>query len=170
MTYPVLFEWDGDAMVPRKGYRKRCDEEYVVGEVYRLEVREERSWKSHQHYFACIRDTWQNLPDELAEQIPTAEHLRKYALIKAGYRDQRSIATATPEEAKRLQAMVQSFDDYAIVTVSDNVVTIHTAKSQSIRAMGKSDFQRSKDAVLNILAGLIDVDRATLENNAGGSA
>lgn len=39
----ALFDWDGDAMVPRAAFKKRCDEEFVVGEIYRLEAREERS-------------------------------------------------------------------------------------------------------------------------------
>lgn len=61
--------------------------EYIVGQVYFLEHREERSSASHAHYFACVADAWMNLPDALAERFPTPEALRKYALIMTGYRD-----------------------------------------------------------------------------------
>ena len=167
----ILFTWTDDgSFAPRPAFRKKCDAEFVIGETYRLEPREERSWRSHQHYFAAVHDAWLNLPEHLAEQIPTAEHLRKWALMKAGYRHERKIAAETAEQAQKLVALVQSYDDFAVVTVSENVVTVHTAKSQSMKAMGKAEFQRSKDDVLGIIAGLIDVEPDELGANAGQAA
>ena len=61
-------------------------------------------------------------------------------------------------------------DEYAIVTVSGPVVRKFTAKSQSISAMGKKDFQASKQAVLDFLSGSIGVDTGTLAENAGRAA
>lgn len=167
----MLFTWTEDGVfAPRPSFRKRCDETYAVGEIYRVDIREDRSPQSHGHYFASIRDAWLNLPEHLAERFPTQEHLRKWALIEEGYRDERVIAADSAEEAKRLVALVRSYDDFAIVTVEENIVTVHTAKSQSMRAMNKTVFQESKERVLGRVAGLIDVTPEDLQRNAGKAA
>lgn len=162
----ILFEWDGEAMVPRKGFAKRCDEQFTVHEVYRMEVCEERSMVSHRHFFAAIHEAWMNLPEALGERFATPEHLRKYALIKTGFRDERSFACSSKAEALRLAAFLQPFDDYAVVVVHESTVIAYTAKSQSMKAMGKKDFQRSKDAVLGYCAELIGVRPEALESKA----
>lgn len=158
------FRWSGEAMVPMRGFRKLADETFVVGQVYRLEVVEDRSAKSHRHYFAAIHEAWANLPEERAERFPTSEHLRKFAVIKAGFADNRSIVCSSKAEATRLAAFIRPADEYAIVTAEEAVVTIWTAKSQSARAMGKADFARSKEAVLGILAQMIGVTVESLKS------
>ena len=162
----MLFDWDGDAMVPRSTFKKRCDEEFVVGEIYRLEAREERSINSHRHYFACIHEAWMNLPEQIAEQYASSEHLRKKMLIRCGYADERSIVCASKAEAQRVAAFVKPIDDYAVVTVRDCVVRIYTAQSQSLKAMGKKEFGKSKEAVLDAIAALIDVTPEELRRSA----
>lgn len=162
----MLFEWDGEAMVPRPGFAKRCDEMYTVGEIYRMEVREERSFISHRHFFASVHEAWLNLPEDLSERFATPDHLRKYALIKAGFRDERSFACGSKAEAVKLAAFLQPFDDYAVVVVRESTVISYTAKSQSMKAMGKADFQRSKDAVLAVCAEMIGVQPQALESRA----
>ena len=62
-----------------------------------------------------------------------------------------------------MAAFVKPMDEFAIVTVSEAVVNVWTAKSQSVKAMGKKDFQASKDAVMAILAEMIGTARAALE-------
>lgn len=162
----ALFDWDGDAMVPRAAFKKRCDEEFVVGEIYRLEAREERSINSHRHYFAAIREAWINLPEHMAERYASPEHLRKTALIKAGYRNERAIACTSPAEAVKVAAFLTPIDEYAVVVVRGNVVYHLTAKSQSMKAMGKKEFGESKEAVLNAVAALIDVTPEELRKSA----
>jgi len=166
--FPQMFRWDGDAMIPLNP--RIADKQYVVGETYRLEPREDRSQASHNHYFASVAEAHANLPHDLAERFPTPDHLRAFALIKAGYCDARSIVAASKAEAQRLAAFIKPMDDFAIVTVSEAVVTVYTAKSQSYRAMGKEDFQRSKDAVLAIVAQMIGSTPAALQSNAGQAA
>lgn len=165
-----LVKWKDGVLTPVPSSRKACEEDFAGRQFYRIQIREERSQLSHDHYFASLTEAWKNLPEDLAENIPTVEHLRKYALIKAGYRDQRSIAAASPEQAQGLVALVKGYDDFAIVTVNDSVVTVHTAKSQSMRAMGKRDFQDSKSKVLDIVAGLVGVTKDELAANAGRAA
>ena len=110
------------------------------------------------------------LIQHLAERWPTPEHLRKWLLIKAGYHDERSIVAASKAEAHRIATFVKPLDDYAIITVTEAVVTIYTAKSQSMRAMGKQEFGESKRKVLEMLSGMIGVSQEDLNANAGRAA
>lgn len=166
--YPLAFSWDGSVMVPLNP--RMADRYYVVGEKYRLEPREDRSQISHNHYFAAIAEAWQNLPHEEAERFATADHLRKWALIKAGYRDERSVVCASMAEAQRFAAFIRPFDDFALIHASNNVVVVYTAKSQSLQAMGKQQFRRSKDQVLDIVSAMIGTSADDLKRNAGKAA
>jgi hypothetical protein len=159
---PIPFAWDGEAMRPLAAFSAAAAERFVVGAVVVLTQAEPRSSPTHRHYFACVREAWANLPEGLAERFATEEHLRKYALIRAGYRNERSIVCSSPAEACRIAGFVEPIDDYSIITVSDAVVTQFAAKSQSGPAMNKAEFQASKEAVLGILAEIIGVERAAL--------
>jgi CRISPR/Cas system Type II protein with McrA/HNH and RuvC-like nuclease domain len=170
MTAPVIFTWDGDVMVPLLRFKRLCDKEFTVHEQYPLVVQEERSRVSHAHYFASVNEAWANLPEAVAEQFPTSEHLRKYALIKAGYADERSIVCSTKAEAQRVAAFIKPMDAYAVVVVKEAVVKVFTAKSQSVKSMGRDEFQDSKQKVLNILADLVGVRIEALQANSGTAA
>jgi len=158
--------WTGEVFVPLPGHRREVDRCYDVGAVYPMAPYEARSAKSHDHYFVVVGEAWENLPEALTERFPTSEHLRKWALIKAGYRDERSIVCASKAEATRVKAFIRPMDDYAVVIATGAVVTVYTAKSQSMKAMGKAVFQQSKDAVLGVLADLLGVEPATLARAA----
>src|SRR5690349_2757067 len=102
---PLPMQWDGEVMRPTRGFARLADKAYVVGEVYTLvEADASRSQASHRHYFAAVYDAWLNLPELDAERFPTVEHLRKYALIRAGYCDTREIVCSSKAEAVRLGA------------------------------------------------------------------
>lgn len=164
---PVLCRWSGEAMEPASPYwAKVADQQWVVGERYAIEVHEERSSASHRAFFAAVRECWMNLPEAFARQFPTETHLRKYALVKAGFRDERTIVASSKAEARRIAAFVEPLDEFAIVSVSGSAVVVLTAKSQSMKAMGKAEFQRSKDAVLDILAEMIGVSPRALSAEA----
>lgn len=157
MTSPVYFQWSGEAMEPLRRFQKLCNEQFVVGEVYQLEEIHDRSQNSHRHYFAELHNLWMNIPEGQAERWPSSEHLRKWALIQTGYRDERSIACASKAEAQRVAAFIKPMDDYAVVVVREAVVIVMTAKSQSVKAMGAKDFQASKTAVLELLSSIVGV-------------
>ena len=126
--------------------------------------------RSHRFYFASVNEAWKNLPEDMAERYPTSDHLRKWALIKAGYRDERSIVASSKAEALRIAAFIRPMDEYAVVVVREAVVRVYTAKSQSTRAMGKAEFGASKEKVLDILSAMIGTSRDALVANAGQSA
>lgn len=159
---PILCQWDGEAFVPQARFARLCDREFVVGETYALTRHEERSSASHRHYFAALNEAWRNLPEDVAEAWPTPEHLRKWALVRAGFADERSIVCASKAEAQRIAAFVKPMDQFAIVVARDATIKVFTPQSQSVKAMGKAAFQDSKQKVLDIVAGLLGVSSETL--------
>ena len=154
MTAPLPFRWTGEAFEPLPRARRACAEAFVIGEVYTLAEEKARSSNSHRHYFAMVNEAWATLPEHMAAQFPTAEHLRKFALIKAGFADSRQIVAASKAEALRIAAFIRPLDEYGVVSVEGAVVTHWTAQSQSTRAMGGKRFQESKSAVLDYIASL----------------
>lgn len=161
---PLLMQWDGEALHPASAFwRRRSDEMLVIGLNYSIVEHQERSQKSHAHYFAMVNDAWQSLPEHLAEQYPTSERLRKHCLIKAGYADSQTFVCASKAEALRVAAFIRPIDEFSIVSVKEATVTRWTAKSQSVKAMGREEFQRSKDAVLQILSDLIGTTPSELQ-------
>lgn len=161
---PILFTWTGDSFSPAGSHwAKQADKHFVIGERYALIEHQERSQKSHAHYFAMVNDAWQSLPEHLAEQYPTSERLRKHCLIKAGYADSQTFVCASKAEAQRMAAFIRPIDEFSIVSVKEATVTRWTAKSQSVKAMGREDFQRSKDAVLQVLSDMIGTTPSELQ-------
>lgn len=168
---PVLCAWDGEAFYPAGRYwAKLADRQFVVGERYPIQVWEERSVISHNHYFACVAEAWKNLPEDMAMLYPTPPHLRKRALIQAGYYDETIVDAGSKAAALRVASFVRPSDDFALVFVRDQFVIRRTAKSQSRKAMGKKDFQESKQAVLDIVSEMVGVTTTDLQGNAGQAA
>jgi hypothetical protein len=159
-TPPVAFQWDGEAMKPLQP--KRADAFYAVGERYLMVPVCQRSEVSHKHEFAWLREAWMSLPDDLAERFPTSEHLRKFALIKAGYSDSHTITCASKAEALRVAAFIRPIDEFAVVITNEAAVTRFTAKSQSRKAMGAADFQRSKTLIMEVIAKMLGVEPGEL--------
>lgn len=166
---PLYFCWQGDGFAPLPRHAKECDARYVVGAVYALEEIQERSAASHKQFFAAVNEGWKNLPDEAAERFPTPDALRKFALIKTGYRDERSIQCASRPEALRVAAFIRPMDEFAVVTVTGATVTVFTAKSQSMKAMGKVEFQHSKTSVLDYIADMLGTETRALESAAAAA-
>lgn len=168
----VTYLGAGRFKVPSEHWAKLADKHYAAGELIRILPLEERSTKSHSHYFAALNDAWKNLPDHLAVQFPSVEHLRKRALIEAGFCDQDTFVCASKAEAIRLQAFMKVGDDYTVTVCREATVTRYRAKSQSMRAMGRADFQDSKDKVLDVVSRMIGVTKEALVANSknGGQA
>lgn len=163
MSDAIAAMWDGEHFAPLGRYRKVCDQDFVVGQVYTLETVLERSGNTHRHFFARVHDLWLTLPEGVAERFPSSEHLRKFALIKAGYADQRSVVCANEHEAWKVASFVAPIDSYAVVEVTQNIVTIYSAQSQSLKAMDAKRFQQSKTAVLDIISDMLGVTRTEAE-------
>ncbi|NBT31875.1 MAG: hypothetical protein EBT13_08250 [Rhodobacteraceae bacterium] len=115
---------------------------------------------------------WRHLP-EAVQQMPWAANpdtLRKHALIVTGFHNVGSVEAGSKRAAKGVAAFVHfhaiSAHGYAITKVEGAVVTCWTPVSQSMRAMGGKEFQRSKEAVLNWIADQIGVRPEQLRESA----
>lgn len=150
-------------MKPLGRFNRACDKEFAVGALYPMVIAEQRSSNSHRHYFASIHEAWMNLREDIAERYPTSEHLRKWALVKAGYADERSIVCGSKAEAQRIGAFIKPMDSFAVVIVKEATVKVFTPQSQSTKAMGRKAFQESKEAVLGIVAELVGVTPQAIE-------
>lgn len=165
---PLHCRYDGDNFVPLRP--KTANKHFVVGEVYPFIVHEDRSAASHKQYFASLHEAWTQLPEWIGDLYPTPEHLRKRALIEAGYYDEEIIDCGSNKVAPSVSAAIRKRDDFALIQVRDHLVIIHTAKSQSMRAMGKKDFQASKAKVLEIVWGLCGHDAREAAKHVGQAA
>jgi hypothetical protein len=157
---PEPFEWDGEVMRPLRP--RRADAFYTVGQRYILETVTQRSNATHKHEFAWLREAWMSLPENLADQYPTTEHLRKRALIDAGYFDETIVDAGTAAAAIRVAAAFRSMDDFSLVIVRGPYVIRRVAKSQSKRAMGAKEFHDSKTKIMEIVARMLGVEPGQL--------
>jgi len=127
-----------------------------------------RSKVSHDHFFSAVHEAWKNLPEHIAKRWPSPDHLRKWALVKAGFCSIQEIACSSHKQAEYVGANIRRRDGYAVIVVRGSTVRICDASSQSTHAMGGKEFQRSKTAVLEIIANLINVSPQELEDHSAG--
>lgn len=167
---PVAFTWTGTEMRPHPRFAGLCDRQFVIGEEYALEPVAHRSMKSHNHYFASVHEVWTNLPDAMAKRFPTADHLRKYALVKCGYYTEKVFACDSPAKARNMGKFLRPYDEFAVITIEGSVVHVFDAKSQDTRSMRKDEFQESKEKVLDYLSDLIGTTRTDLKKAASQHA
>lgn len=165
MLLPIRYDGDGAFSAP-PGFRKRCDKELVIGETLQWQTVGPRSMKSHRFYFAAVNEAWANLPETLCADFPSAEHLRKHALIKTGYCSMKRIVCGDNAEAIAAAAIMQDMDTYALCEVSGRAVTVWRANSQSIKAMGGKAFKESCDKVLTEISRIVGVDVTELRQAA----
>lgn len=172
MTQPprrFRFMWRDGVFVPDgNSVTAYCHDTFGEGEIVTFERHEDRSMATHNHYFACIQTAWDNLPNA-EERFPTPEALRHWALIRSGHCTENTIVLDSPEQAQVVAGFMGNSEG-TIIVVRDNIVKKYTAKSQSMKAMNKQEFARSKQDVLDTIAELIAVTRKRLEQNAGKAA
>lgn len=169
---PLPFIWTEDEVfVPATPMALvRCQKTFAIGARYMLAESQERSGKHHRYFFAALNEAFQNLPADRAAQFPSMEHLRRYALIKAGYCDSHVLVCDSEAEAEKVAKFMEPLDEYGIVLAKGDTVVRYTAKSQNYRSMNKEDFRRSAEAVLDVVSSMIGLSREQLEENAGRSA
>lgn len=162
MTDIGWWRWNGACLFPTR--QELAERMFEVNGRYHLESHFERSGARHRAYFASINEAWHSLPHDAQDELPSPEHLRKFALIKTGWRDEEHVILKTAAEAELVASFCRPFDTYAIVWRDGNRVVRWTARSQSYRNMTKDEFNQSADAVLDYVAGLIGVSRPELEH------
>lgn len=165
-TINIIYEWTGEEMRPLPRFHNLCNAEFVVGEKYRCEVQEDRSWVSHKHQFAWLHEAWLTLPEHIAARFLNEDQLRKHGLIHGGFCDSTTVVCASRAEAERWYKHLISREPDTIVKIEGNVLIQFTARSQSRRAMDAKTFQRSKQAVLDFVDGLLGIEPGTSARQA----
>lgn len=155
----IIYEWDGEAMRPLDRFHNLVNAEFTVGERYRCEVQENRSWVSHKHQFAWLHDAWLSLPEHVAARFKNEDQLRRHGLIAGGFCDSTTVVCASRAEAQRWAEELGKRQPDTVIEARNNVLVQFTAHSQARNAMDAKTFQRSKQAVLDYVAGLLGVDR-----------
>ena len=161
---PLAFRFDGEDMVPLSRAMARA--RFETGRVYVLEASDQRSWQAEKHYQACLQKGWGTLPEHWREKFANPEQMREYVLIREGFSNCRLIALTCPEQASAVAAHAQAIAPMALVVISDDVVAVHTAKSQDRATMGAEEWVRSKRLVLEWVAAAIGVTVDQLSANA----
>jgi hypothetical protein len=179
----VTFVWqkadvvDGDgvatrrmAMVPVHRHDNISKRQYTDGAEYTLTPIEDRSMASHNQFFAAMHEYYVNLPEKIAARWPSAEHFRKWCLVETGWCDEKEFDMASEKHAKALGTFIRTEDEYARIRVVGLKVIVRRAKSQSLAAMGKADFEASKRAVLELAQHFVGVAPGKMMKEAGRHA
>jgi hypothetical protein len=174
MIDALTYRWADDAMHPIARCAGMAKDQFVEGGYYVLSPVEERSKKSHDHQFAEVADAWANLPEVYADRFATPDHLRKWCLVKRGFRNERVIVAASKSQAVEIAALAFALDEFAVVHINGNIVTVYTAKTQKMLrndngGMDKDEFQAAKQAVLEECAFMIGVSVDDLKQMQGPS-
>lgn len=160
---PIDMVWRDGALHPATlFYARKAAEQWGDGEVLSVTAREDRSSKSHRHYFACIKAAWENLPPPHDARFKSPEALRKHVLIRAGHCTTREIVCNSARDAATFASYLQEMDEYSLVIVNGAILTHYKAKSQAGDYQDKKEFQKSKQDVLEILAEMLGISVRTL--------
>lgn len=152
---PVAFVCDENwNMVPVARYLPLAKRQFEPGHEYIFEPVGFRNMKSHSHFFSWLHEAWDNLPEEVAKQFPSAEHLRHKALVETGFYTETLHPCETVALAKSMALFARKRAPYAVIVRSGTVVRIWDAESQSVPAMKPDRFQESKVAVMDWVAAL----------------
>lgn len=148
----VMFEWTGEVMRPLAYHTDLCARTFEAGKRYRLVEFSERSRETHDHFFATVVGYWQNWPEKYERDLPSADHLRKHALIRTGHYIQSVMAHDSLDAATAYVRDFIRYIDYAegsIVSTANGTCTVmRIAKSQRKKIMDAAEFQKSKNDVL----------------------
>ena len=131
-----------------------CDKQFVIGLSYPMLPVEERSMKLHSRYFAIIHQMFENLPEKYKNQFKTEEGLRAKALVATGFCIERDYTCETKAKAAHLGKIIRQYSEYAVITISGDVVKVFEPKSQSRAAMSAEEFKASQEAVLDWIQAL----------------
>lgn len=166
MIRPVMFEWTAEGvMAPLPRFKRLCDRQYAVHEQYALAPVDNISDSSRRGFFGAIRETWRNLPED-DNRFPSEEHLRKRALVGAGWAAHSQYVLDTPTDAKKLAVILRRHDEYAVIRVSGNTLDVWVAKSIGGGQITPEEWKQVKPRALDWAAAQIHVRRTELEKHS----
>ena len=168
---PLSFRWDGENMVPLKRFVPRANQQYVVGEEYRLKAEHERSEPEHRFFFASFHEAWTQLPTDTTERFKNEDQFRYWCLINCGYVKSHT-QTIVRSESELVRAIQKAMldDPYSIIKKRGNTLDIWAPKSQSRNSMSKDEFHKSASDVLVFVCEMLGITVDELTANAGRAA
>lgn len=158
----LRYEGEGEFSAIAIATRELLDRKLIVGESYRIDIYNERSSAFHNKYFATIAEAWQHLPDPWDAILPSPTHLRKYALIKAGWCTVATYPLRSDADAIIAVSTAKMEDEYCLAVASGSVLTIYRAKSQRWTAQYAVEFYETAVRVFDVIGGIIGVDPLSL--------
>ena len=87
-TIAYLMKDDRGGLSPVDDWDREKLSQFAVGEYVRVELKKPRNPRHHRLFFAMLNVVHRNLPEELQEQYPTVERLRKAITFEAGWFDE----------------------------------------------------------------------------------
>jgi hypothetical protein len=179
---PVHFTWrevditDADgvvtrtyAMVPSLRYRRIAERQFGGGGEYALEPVTERSAASHSQYFAALHDLYQNVPEQMQARWPNEAHFRAWLLMETGWCNEFECKKESLPHVKKF-LLDNKLEFARLFNLKNGMVLVRYPKSQSRKAMGSADFERSKKDVLDLASSLVGTTRTEAMKNAGRAA
>jgi hypothetical protein len=165
-TRPAMFVWtEPGMMVPEARFLPLCRRQFKVGEGYALGPVENVASRSRGGLFAALREAWGSLPEE-DSRFPTPEHLRAWALVRAGHAAHAQYVLDTPKDARQMARGLRRASPLAIIKISGSTVDCWTALSIASTEVKAEQFAEIKKRVLKILAELIGTTQRELEEQS----
>lgn len=161
-----MFTWTEDEVfVPVPRFKALCVRQYAIGETYALGPVDNVANSSRGGFMASVKEAWKSLPEE-DERFPSWEHLRKRALVAAGWCLHSQTVMDTPKDARNLAIQSRKLDEYAVIQVKGNVVDVYIAKSIAHGQITAEEWKVVKPRSLDWVAAQINVRRTELEHHS----
>ena len=163
MVAAFTYQWEGGVLRPLTVFVEQAAKQFAEGACYQLALVDERSQAAHNHYFGLIKEAFDTLPEHWGDRFANEDHLRQWCLIKRGFRKESIVVATSLKQAGSIAALASTLNNYAVVQVRENIVTVYVARTQKLLrnhpdGMDKHDFQASKQAVLEECAHMLGVD------------
>lgn len=153
------------ALVPEGRFKALCERQFVLDETYAWGPVDNVDNGSRGAFFASVRETWNSLAED-DERFPSHEHLRKRALVAAGWCLHSQTVMDTPKDARQLAIQSRKLDEYAVIQVKANVVDVYIAKSIAHGQITAEEWRVVKPRALDWVAAQINVKRTELEHHS----
>lgn len=116
---------------------------FNVGETYTVDVSKPRSKHQHNMYFRAIEVAYENWPDASIFTPMSAEHLRKFLQVKAGW----GYSTSFSDPLNALKYMQLRYGEDMFAFEDDGIIYVHVSKSIAFGKMGAVAFNEFVTAV-----------------------
>lgn len=166
----IIYECADGAMRPLAYLKDLFDRTFKPGKRYKLAEFRERSRQTHNHFFAAVQGYWENWPENYERDLPSADILRKHALIRTGHYVQAVMAHQSIEAATAYVRDFIRYVDYAEGSITSTALGTATvmriAKTQRKDVMDDAEFQRSKTDVLEFCASVTGIPPEQMKREA----